>query len=137
MTNRVAIDKALIVRSVNGPAFTFIVGEQLPGVTNGDGAVRCAYLTNGAVLDGFTLTNGVLTVMPAELLVRAEDKSRAYGATNPVLTVSYTGFVNGEDQTVLSGSPELSTTADTNSPVGLDPITVAQGTLASSAWPET
>src|SRR5215471_1985905 len=58
MTNRVAIDKAVWVHSVNGAAFTLIVGQQLPGTTNGDGAVRCMYVTNGASISGFTLTNG-------------------------------------------------------------------------------
>ena len=54
MTNRAAITKPLQVRSVNGAAHTVIQG----GGALGDGAIRCAYLAAGAVLDGFTLTGG-------------------------------------------------------------------------------
>jgi hypothetical protein len=58
LTNRVAIDRAIAVRSVNGAAVTVIRGAWHPGTTNGDSAVRCAYVTNGALLSGFTLAFG-------------------------------------------------------------------------------
>jgi hypothetical protein len=51
---RIVLDKAITLQSLHGPGATLISGEGPPG----DDAVRCAYLTNRAVIAGFTLTNG-------------------------------------------------------------------------------
>jgi len=53
LTNRVMIDKAIRVRSVNGRAVTKLRGKG----TYGRSATRCAYLSDGT-LEGFTLYNG-------------------------------------------------------------------------------
>jgi hypothetical protein len=58
VTNRVAVGRAVQLRSVNGPEFTLIQGAPASGGGTGEGAVRCVYLAEGASLTGFTLTNG-------------------------------------------------------------------------------
>src|SRR5262249_45824152 len=67
-------------------------------------------------------TNGTLTVNPAALVGIADDKSRPYGQTNPVFTVHYIGFVNDEDDSVLSAESIGSPPADETSPIGTYPI---------------
>jgi hypothetical protein len=59
LTNRVVINKAVTVQSVNGPGLTTIQGYQIPaGSTAYSNNVRCVYMTNDAVLSGFTIVNG-------------------------------------------------------------------------------
>src|SRR5262249_15434271 len=69
--------------------------------------------------------NGTLTVTPATLTITASDKTRAYGAANPALTVSYTGFVNGDTAASLTTPPTVATAATPASAVGAYPITAA------------
>ena len=59
LTNRIAITKAITVRSKdNNPTNTIIKGFWNPASTNGPGAVRCVYMAAGSSLIGFMLTNG-------------------------------------------------------------------------------
>lgn len=58
LTNRIAVDRRIAVRSVNGPDITVIEGQWHPADTNGASAVRAAWVGGGAVVSGFTLRNG-------------------------------------------------------------------------------
>ena len=51
-----------------------------------------------------------LTVQPAGLQVVANNQSMSFGGSAPPLTVSYYGFVNGENPSVLGGSLACATT---------------------------
>jgi len=67
--------------------------------------------------------NGALSVNKAPLTVKADDKVKSYGAALPVLTVSYFGFVSGENQSVLTGTLGFISSVAENSPVGTYLIT--------------
>ncbi len=67
------------------------------------------------------LVPGVLTVNKAALSVVVDDKSKTYGQANPPLTATYTGFVLGQDASVLGGA--LTTDATRTSDAGAYVIT--------------
>jgi len=64
-------------------------------------------------------------VNKAALTITANDASKTYGDANPTLSVSYSGFVNGDDASKLTTQPTITTTATAGSAVGTYPITVA------------
>jgi hypothetical protein len=74
-----------------------------------------------------TGTGGSLTIDKAALSVVADDKEKSYSEDNPSLTISYTGFVNGESEGDLDEQPAISTTADATSDAGTYPITLTGG----------
>ncbi|MFM7839025.1 MAG: MBG domain-containing protein, partial [Chitinophagaceae bacterium] len=78
-----------------------------------------------------TYSNGTLTVAKANLLVTADNKSRTYGAVNPTLTYVMSGFVNNENlsNSGVTGTPDVTTFATQNSPVGNYDILPSLGTL--------
>ncbi|MFM7838337.1 MAG: MBG domain-containing protein, partial [Chitinophagaceae bacterium] len=83
-----------------------------------------------------SFVNGTLTVFRADLKVVADNKSRAYGKSNPVLTYHYEGFINGDSTTnnAVTGTPDLLLSATATSDAGEYPIVVDMGTLASANY---
>ena len=73
------------------------------------------------------LENGTLEVRKAQLTVTADNKSKIYGGTTPELTVSYSGFLPGEDQVVLNVLPVVESIVDENSDAGDYAIAVSGG----------
>ncbi len=66
-------------------------------------------------------------VSKAMLSATADDEVITYGDAFPELTVSYDGFVNGEDATALSSEPIITTIATADSDVGIYAITLSGG----------
>src|ERR1035437_7308686 len=65
-----------------------------------------------------TLVNGSLEIVKAPLTITAEDKTKVYGEVNSDLTITYSGFVLGQDQNVLDVLPVAETDANLDSDAG-------------------
>ncbi|WP_158826608.1 MBG domain-containing protein [Mucilaginibacter lacusdianchii] len=90
-------------------------------------------MASGAVSSNYDIvyTKGTLTINKAPLTITADNKTRTYGASNPVLTVSYSGFVNNDTQASLSTQPVINTTANATTGVGMYDI-IASGAASNN-----
>jgi len=68
-----------------------------------------------------------IVINKAILMVRANNASRKTGEDNPAFSYYITGFVNGENSSVIQGSFFLSTSATISSPAGTYTITINPG----------
>jgi hypothetical protein len=120
---------------VNGDVASAIAAPPLASTaaTTASGVGAYAITPAGGSDDNyaFTFVSGILTVAPAPLLIRAEDKRMTRGAAVPPLTVAISGFVLGDGVARLSSAPVATTTATGASPLGDYPITVAPVTAAN------
>src|SRR5204862_6558509 len=80
-----------------------------------------------SVSSNYTISyaSGTLTVTAATLTVTANNETRAYGAANPALMVSYSGFVNGDTVGSVATPSGVTTTATSASSVGTYTITAS------------
>ena len=88
----------------------------------------------GSGLSNYSVSyvKGALTVNTAPLTVTANDTSKVQGTANPTFTAQYSGFVNGQTSSNLSGKLTFTTAATTSSPTGTYPVT--PGGLTSSNY---
>jgi hypothetical protein len=89
---------------------------------------------NGDSNNNAVSTTVSLTVTKAQVTVTANDASMTYGGAVPSLSASYSGFVNGDNASALSGSPTLTTAATSGSAVGSYPISCDTGSLSAANY---
>jgi len=121
--------------SIASVTMSYGSGSHVNDPVNTYGAAAVPSLATGASTgaqsnfnpSNYTITYiaGDIIVDPAALTITANDQTKIYGTGNPELTLSYLGFVNNEDASVLIPSPTVNTTANLSSPVGKYPITVS------------
>ena len=73
-------------------------------------------------------------IKKANLTVSADNQTRVYGEENPEFTISFDGFVNGEDESVLSELPVVTTKATQSSNVGSYALTVSKGSATNYSF---
>ncbi|GGB52149.1 MBG domain-containing protein [Blastomonas aquatica] len=109
---------------VNGDSesYAFSGAPNLFDFASGNAGVDSIFIDQGSLLSdvgyGFDFVGGALTTLRALLTARADDQTREYGTANPAFTVTYSGFVNGDDESVILFAPSIGTIADITSDAG-------------------
>jgi hypothetical protein len=124
-----------------GDTVTLVTGSATGAFATPDVGAGKTVTVSGLSLGGADAGNYILAqltttadITPVVLTVTADAKSRVYGQTNPALTTTITGFVNGETTSILSGGAALVTTADAASVPGEYTISAALGTLGATNY---
>lgn len=138
-----AEDKTRAYGSSN-PEFTFSVS----GFTNGDNISALALLPSGSstavptsetgtypiTLTGvkdsayhYTYVSGNMTVKKATLNVLVNNKTKRFGEINPSFDFGYSGFVNGETESVIDIKPVVTCQSDERSSPGTYAIVASGG----------
>lgn len=79
----------------------------------------------------FEYGEGSLIVNPRQLTASVGNYSRTYGTDNPIFEISYTGFVNNENASILSQPSVATCSATILSDVGSYPITISGGSATN------
>jgi trimeric autotransporter adhesin len=115
-----------IVYTSSNLAVAIIVSGNIRIIGAGISDITASQTGDGVFPD--TSATKQLTVEKAALNIKADDKSRFEQLANPPLTITFTGFVLGQTNSVLITQPSISTTAIMSSAPGVYPITVSGAT---------
>ncbi|KGO84599.1 hypothetical protein Q765_20730 [Flavobacterium rivuli WB 3.3-2 = DSM 21788] len=138
---------AVTTKVYNATAAATITGAVLNGVIDPDNVTVTASFTtfnagtnipvnitlSGTNAGSYTVQQPATaltgTITKKGLTATADNKSKNQGAANPALTITYGGFISGQNQTNAAGfvAPSITTSATTASPVGAYPITLTGG----------
>ncbi len=102
-------------------------------MTAGTQSISAIYTATGNFL-GSTSSTFTQTVNQAPLTITASNQTKVYGAALPILTASYSGFVNGDTSASLTTQPTLTTTATASSHVAGSPYTITAGGAVDSNY---
>jgi MBG domain (YGX type)/PASTA domain/Galactose oxidase, central domain len=148
-TQSQTINFALLPNMVYGSSFTLSASSSVannpviftssgPCSTNGkiSGAGVCTITASAAAIGNYSAASQTqsFTIYPAVIEVIANNLNGTFGQPLPPLTFRYSGFVNSDTASVISGAPALSTTATVTSNAGSYPIDVSTGTLAAANY---
>ncbi len=146
-----------VIREVSGGVITTVAGNGIGGYSGDGGLPTAAELFDptGIAVDSsgnlyiadnennlirevssVTLGAPTVTVTPAPLTVTANYASMFYGAAVPTLAYQITGFVNGQNSSIVTGAPTISTAASATSTVAGGPytITITAGSLSAANY---
>lgn len=77
---------------------------------------------------------GTLSILPRSLNVLVPDQAVDAGVPFPAFAWSLTGFLAGEDASVVGGLPAFVTAATPSSPIGVYPLVATAGTLSATNY---
>jgi chromate transport protein ChrA len=114
------------VTGMNGLATRTTIGSSTDSLSAATGTGLANY--------SISYSNGSLQVTPASLTITANNQTRLYGGVNPTFTETITGFVNGENSSVVSGVPTATSTATSATDVGSVVITASNSGLSAANY---
>lgn len=110
-----------ITYSSSNTAVATVTGNIIHITGAGTTSITASQAGNDGYFPAANVTR-TLTVNKANLTIKAIDTVRAFGQTNPVFSITYTGFVLGETPANLTTQPSATTTAGISSTPGYYPI---------------